>query len=188
MPGPRSVPGFFMRTSRQQGVLAPHRIRSLLQRRNFSTRRDFYRTTEQSQRTKSLIDEGVICESWFIQRLRCRWLQYAGNSRKSQHDSKQRFMTITSQPPGTQRKPCNFAAPNDSRPVCSLPRLSCYLSVIAAIALFPPLFFFWQVRILRALLAGRPVFFLLFTVDEAASSPDERSDIRALFPHVARLR
>src|SRR5205085_9094727 len=71
-----------------------------------------------------------------------------GNSRKSQQD--QRFMTMTSQPPDTQRKPCNFADPNASRRVCNLRPASLLFSVIVVIALFAPLFFFWQVRILRA--------------------------------------
>jgi hypothetical protein len=58
-----------------------------------------------------------------------------GNSRKSQQDYKQRFMTITSQPASTPRKPCNFADPNGSRRVCNLRPASLLFAVIAVIAL-----------------------------------------------------
>jgi hypothetical protein len=63
--------------TRSGGFAVAIRIRSLLQRRSTSTRLDFYQTTKRSQQTKSFINEEVICEGCFKQRLRCRWLQSA---------------------------------------------------------------------------------------------------------------
>jgi hypothetical protein len=155
----RSVPGFFMR-ARQQHEVRPHRSRD--------PHPQFVAKKEHLHEARFLPNEANRRKALSTKELSVRAASHSGcgadgysphgNSRKSQQDYKQRFMTITSQPPSTQRKPCNFADPNGSRQVCNL-RPACLLfSVIDAIALFAPLFFFWQVRILWALLARRPVF------------------------------
>src|ERR1700724_510762 len=76
MPG--SVPGFLcvhISDTRSGRVAVAICIRSLLQRRSTTPRGSI--STKRTQQTKSFINEGVICEGCFTQRLRCQWLQPA---------------------------------------------------------------------------------------------------------------
>jgi hypothetical protein len=139
----RNVPGFFMR-ARQQHEVRPRRSRN--------PHPQFVAKKEHLHEARFLPNEANRRKALSTKELSVRAASHSacgadgysphGNSRKSQLDYKQRFMTITSQPASTPRKPCNFADPNGSRRDCNLRPASLLFSVIAVIALFAPLFFF----------------------------------------------
>ena len=64
--------------------------------------------TKQSQRTKSFIDEGVICEGCFTQRLRCRWLQSAWQLAQIATGSQAALHDDYSQPPKYSKEAMQF--------------------------------------------------------------------------------